>query len=134
MSFFGLPRVMVTQGSGYHRYLMYWYIGSRYNAGRVLCSSGSASSCLRLQRTLHYARLGLAPTHIARPSIVTYNEDLYTSWCLSVCWDHALSIMSSISHLGIYRSLRVLLWEPSYLTFNIYKITSSTPSATTIIL
>ena len=38
--------------------------------------------CLRLQITLHYARLGLAPTHIARPSIVTYNEDLLH---ISVC-------------------------------------------------
>ena len=37
---------------------------------------------LRLQITLHYARLGLAPTHIARPSIVTYNKDLlYISVC-----------------------------------------------------
>ena len=39
-------------------------------------------SNLRLQITLHYARLGLAPTHIARPSIVTYNEDLLH---ISVC-------------------------------------------------
>ena len=44
-----------------------------------------AAQCLRLQIILYYARLGLAPTHIARPSIVTYNEDLYTSLCLSVC-------------------------------------------------
>ena len=31
------------------------------------------------------------PKGIARPSIVTYNEDLYKSLCLSVCWDMDIS-------------------------------------------
>ena len=52
---------------------------------------GFLMGTLRLQIALYYARLGLAPTHIFRPSLVTHNSDLYTSLCLSVCWEEPRS-------------------------------------------